>query len=177
MKVYFLPMQTSPSRRRKINSKILKIEEYPKTGKVIHISCDRMSPISPDNMIKLWTEQHIKLSPPATIDLIKATEKIIDFQFPNDFKAFYLTLDGFADWDWTKNMFSIWPLTRIVEEYHNESNKSFIVFADYLINSHHIGFVKGQKGVFKNSGVIPELIAETFLEALFLINSDADILY
>ncbi|MFP3833076.1 SMI1/KNR4 family protein [Chryseobacterium sp. SIMBA_028] len=128
-------------------------------------------------MIKLWADQNIKLSPPATIDSIKATEEMIDFQFPNDCKQFYLKLDGFADWDWTKNMFSVWPLTRILEAYPNESNKNFIVFADYLINSHHIGFVKGQKGVFKNSGAAPELIAETFLEALFLINSDADILY
>ncbi|MBL1219467.1 hypothetical protein JET18_01380 [Chryseobacterium sp. L7] len=74
-------------------------------------------------------------------------------------------------------MFSMWPLARILEEYHNENDKSFIVFADYLINSHHIGFVKGKKGVFKNSGAATELIADTFSEAIFLINLDADILY
>jgi cell wall assembly regulator SMI1 len=54
-----------------------------------------------------WTNENIKLSPPSTSEFIKATEKIIDFLFPDDFKEFYLQMDGFVDWDWTKNMFSI----------------------------------------------------------------------
>ena len=74
-------------------------------------------------------------------------------------------------------MFSIWPLARIVEEYNRESDKTFIVFADYLINAHHIGFVKGKNGIFKNYGTTPELIADSFSEVISLINSDADILY
>lgn len=79
--------------------------------------------------------------------------------------------------DWTKNMLSIWPLLRIVEEYRNGKDKSFIVFADYLINSHHIGFLKQKKGVFKNLGSTPELITDTFAKAISLINSDDNILY
>ncbi|WP_374464873.1 SMI1/KNR4 family protein [Chryseobacterium sp.] len=130
-----------------------------------------------DKIKEKWANESIKLNPPATPEAIKAVEEIIDFQFPDDFREFYLNLDGFADSDWTKNMFSIWSLSRILEEYHHEKNKSFIVFADYLINSHHIGFVKGKKGVFKNYGEVPELIADTFSEAILLINSDADILY
>ncbi|MGE8533687.1 MAG: SMI1/KNR4 family protein [Chryseobacterium sp.] len=83
-----------------------------------------------DTIKETWVSENIKLSPPATTEDIKAVEEILDFQFPDDCKEFYLKLDGFADWDWTKNMFSIWPLARILEEYHNESDKSFIVFAD-----------------------------------------------
>ncbi|WP_160136057.1 SMI1/KNR4 family protein [Chryseobacterium sp. c4a] len=130
-----------------------------------------------EKLKETWASENIKLSPPATEESIKVTEEIIQFQFPDDFKEFYLQMDGFMDWDWTKNMFSIWPLARIQEEYHNETDKSFIIFADYLINSHHIGFLKGEKGIFKNCGETPELIADTFSEALFLIDSDADILY
>jgi len=130
-----------------------------------------------DNIIVLWTNEKIKLSPPATIEEIKVTEKTLSFQFPNDFKEFYLKINGFLDWDWTKNMFSIWPLARIIEEYNKESDKSFIVFADYLINSHHIGFVKGENGVFKNSGAKPEFVTGSFTEAISLINLDKDILY
>ncbi len=130
-----------------------------------------------DTIKETWISENIKLSPPATTEDIKAVEEILDFQFPDDCKELYLKLDGFADWDWTKNMFSIWPLARILEEYHNESDKSFIVFADYLINSHHIGFVKEKNGIFKNTDKIPVKIADTFSEAIFLINSDADILY
>ncbi|MDN3691302.1 SMI1/KNR4 family protein [Chryseobacterium tructae] len=124
-----------------------------------------------------WANQNIKLSPPATEESIKATEEMINFPFPDDFKEFYLQLDGFLDWDWTRNMFSIWPLARIQEEYHNQTDKNFIVFADYLINSIQMGFMKGKKGVFKNYDETPEWIADTFSEALFLIDSDADILY
>src|SRR5688500_9351533 len=123
-----------------------------------------------DKIIDLWTTDEIKLSPPATIDEIDATEEILVFQFPSDFKELYLRLDGFVDWDWTKNMFSIWPLARIVEEYNRESDKAFIVFADYLINSRHIGFVKGKNGVFKNYGTTAELIADSFSEVISLIN-------
>lgn len=136
---------------------------------MIHLRADKIK--------EKWANENIKLSPPATPESITAAQEIIDFQFPDDFKELYLKLDGFADWDWTKNMFSIWPLAKILEEYHNENDKSFIVFADYLINAHHIGFVKGKNGVFKNSTETHELIADTFSEVILLINSDADILY
>lgn len=136
-----------------------------------------MTPIETHTIIDLWTKEGIKLGPPATIDSILATEDLIRFQFPEDFKEFYLTMDGFIDWDCTKNMFSIWPLARILKKYHDEADNNFIVFSDYLINAHHIGFVKGKKGVFKNSGPTPELIADTFSEAIFLIYSDAAIVY
>ncbi|OCA78865.1 hypothetical protein BBH99_07165 [Chryseobacterium contaminans] len=136
-----------------------------------------MTSIAIDIVIKNWISENIKLSQPATQESLKATEQILGFQFPEDFKNFYFQLDGFADWDWTKNMFSIWPLARTLEEYHHESDKNFIVFADYLINAIQFGFVKGKDGVFKNSGESHELIANTFSEAILLINSDADILY
>jgi len=136
---------------------------------MIHLRIDKIK----DN----WARENIKLSPPATPEAIQAIEKTIDFQFPDDFKEFYLKMDGFADGDWTKNMFSIWSLAKILEEYRNENDKSFILFADYLINSHHIGFVKGRNGIFKNCGETPEFIADTFYEAILLINSDAEILY
>lgn len=136
-----------------------------------------MTSIPIDTIIKNWANENIKLSQPATAESIKATEEILEFQFPDDFKEFYLEMDGFVDWDWTKNMFSIWPLARTLEEYHNESDKSFIVFADYLINAIQFGFVKGKKGVFKNSGETHEWIADTFSDAIALINADADILY
>lgn len=130
-----------------------------------------------ETIIKNWASENIRLSPPATIHSIKTNEEIIGFQFPDDFKEFYLKHDGFIDWDWTKNMFSVWPLARTLEEYYNESDKSFIVFADYLINAIQIGFVKGKDGVFKNSGETHEWIADTFSDTIALIHADADILY
>ncbi len=136
-----------------------------------------MTSIQIDTIIQQWINEDIKLSPPATAHSIKATEEIIDFQFPDDCKEFYLKLDGFIDWGWTKSMFSIWPLAKIQEEYQNESDKNFIVFADYLVNAIQFGFVKGKEGVFKYNGETHEWIADTFSVAIALIDTDADILY
>ncbi|RZK30595.1 MAG: SMI1/KNR4 family protein [Hymenobacter sp.] len=136
-----------------------------------------MTSIQIEKVIDLWRSDGIKLSPPLTVELIKEAEEILSFQFPEDFKQFYLKLDGFVDWDWTSNMFSMWPLARIVEEYRCESDKNFIVFADYLINSHHLGFVKGRYGVFKNDCIVYELIAGDFSETVALINADSITLY
>ncbi|BAP33386.1 cell wall assembly/cell proliferation coordinating protein [Chryseobacterium sp. StRB126] len=57
-----------------------------------------MTSIQTDTIIQQWINEGIKLSSPATAHSIKATEEIIDFQFPDDFKIFYLKLNGFADW-------------------------------------------------------------------------------
>ncbi len=51
-----------------------------------------MENISIDKIIDQWTSKKIKLSPPSTIDAIKVTEHILNFQFPDDFKEFYLNL-------------------------------------------------------------------------------------
>ncbi|WP_288438684.1 SMI1/KNR4 family protein [uncultured Chryseobacterium sp.] len=130
-----------------------------------------------DKIKERWKSENIKLNSPATSEFIEVTEEAIDFQFSDDFKKLYLKVDGFADGNWTINMFSVWPLAIILEQYPNENDKSFIPFADYLINSHHIGFVKGKSGVFKNADETLVKIADTFSETIFLIISDADILY
>jgi hypothetical protein len=75
-------------------------------------------------------------------------------------------------------MISIWPLDRISREYGRYEN--FVGFGDYLINSHVYGFLKDQQGVFKNYDLAkstPEKIAETFEEAVSLINLNSDLLY
>ncbi|MBL1219468.1 hypothetical protein JET18_01385 [Chryseobacterium sp. L7] len=56
-----------------------------------------MPSICINTIINQWTSENIKLSPPATTESIKTTEEIIDFQFPDDCKEFYLKMDGFAD--------------------------------------------------------------------------------
>ena len=97
--------------------------------------------------------------------------------------------DGFKEWDWRPNMFSIWPLQRIIDEYLEQRSKSattlpyrqeqsenFVGFCDYLINSHQIGFLKDRIGVYKSYDEFNP-IAESFREILLLINKDADLIY
>ncbi|WBV61815.1 SMI1/KNR4 family protein [Chryseobacterium camelliae] len=56
-----------------------------------------MKHLRTDKIKETWTNENIKLSSPATPESIKVAEEIIGFQFPDDFKEFYLQLDGFVD--------------------------------------------------------------------------------
>ena len=130
-----------------------------------------------EEILNIWVFEGVRLSPAATIEQIHSAEELLLFQFPPDFKKFYLHQNGFIDGDMEKNYFSIWPLDRIIDEYTRQADKSFIVFADFLIRAHHICFIKGKSGIFKNSNSTMEPVAKNFTELLSLIHSDAKILY
>lgn len=109
---------------------------------------------------------------------ISATEEIIGFEFPESFKTLYLKVNGFENYEWLANMISIWSLERIANEY--EPQKNFVGFGDYLIHSHVYGFLKNQPGIFKCFDLttpVIEKIADTFEEAIALINNNDDLLY
>ncbi|HEY8957364.1 SMI1/KNR4 family protein, partial [Chitinophaga sp.] len=114
----------------------------------------------------------------AAPDLISAVEASIGFTFPAGFKELYTEVNGFPDGDWRENMFSIWPLEKILEEYSGSTDHEFIGFSDFLIHSHDIGFVKTQPGVFKRYGGEEYVfIAASFLDAIALINTNSDLIY
>jgi len=140
-------------------------------------------------IIQQWKVEKIQLNPPATLDAIKHTEDTVNYTFPSDFKELYLIADGFKDWDWRPNMFSLWPLQRIIDEYlealsrnngkssyQDEHAKNFVGFCDYLINSHQIGFFKNKIGVYKSYDEFNP-IAKSFNDALQLINKDTELIY
>ena len=128
-----------------------------------------------DKAIAVWRGQQIELLPGATIHRISEVEGVIGFKFPADFVNFYLRVNGFKDFGWNNDMFSMWPLGRIIEEYE-EIDNDFVPFCDFLINSHQIGFVKSQSGVFKSYDR-SKPIANSFKEAIELINSNSDLIY
>jgi len=138
-------------------------------------------------IVQQWKVEKIQLNPPATLDVIKRTEESVNYTFPPDFKKLYLIADGFKDWACRPNMFSLWPLQRITDEYLeelsrsrstylNELAKNFVGFCDYLINSRQIGFFKNSIGVYKSYDEFNP-IAQSFSEALQLINKDANSIY
>lgn len=59
--------------------------------------------------------ENIKLNPAASSDLIAEVEIATGFTFPEEFKELYSLANGFSDFDWRKNMFSVWPLERILK--------------------------------------------------------------
>jgi hypothetical protein len=127
--------------------------------------------------IKYWQSKGIEVNNGAADENILMLEKQISFNFPEDFKTFYRSLNGFKDRDWTPNMFSLFPLERIKEEYEFEQNeKNFIPICDYLISSHHLGYLKGEQGIFNDYNQ-KEKVCENLIELLDLIDSDSKKIY
>ncbi|SMO34862.1 SMI1 / KNR4 family (SUKH-1) [Flavobacterium resistens] len=125
--------------------------------------------------ISIWNEADIKLQSGASEELILEFEKKLNFKFPKDFRSFYLKVNGFVDFEWNKNMFSLWSLERIYEESKFDQNLDYIAFCDYLINSHSMGFMKSRNGIFMNT--TNEKVCETFEEFIGLLNTNSDKLY
>ncbi|RFS20097.1 hypothetical protein DVR12_20485 [Chitinophaga silvatica] len=129
-------------------------------------------------ILQQWQNEKIKLNPAASSELITRVEIEIGFSFPEEFEELYKQANGFTDFDWRENMFSIWPLERIFYEYNSSNDKDFIGFSDFLINSHNIGFLKSQPGVFKNYATNENIfVSESFIESIKLINSNSDLIY
>ena len=129
-----------------------------------------------DRSIDIWTSKGIKLQNGISIDKISEFEKLLDFKFPQDFTELYSKANGFEDFDWNENMFSLWSLDRILKEYREDGDTNYIGFCDYLINSHSIGFFKTDKGIFKSYDQT-QPIGNTFKEGIELINSNSDLIY
>lgn len=129
-----------------------------------------------EGVIRYWQVENLKLNPGMSLDALTEAEKTLGFVFPDQFKALYTEVNGFHDYDWLTNMFSLWPLDRIIEEYNSGSDENFIGFSDYLINSHQIGFTKNKAGIYKYHNR-PEFIAQTFEEGIHLINTDSQLIY
>jgi SMI1 / KNR4 family (SUKH-1) len=130
------------------------------------------------DILQQWREERIKLNPAASSGLITEVETAMGFSFPEEFKELYTQVNGFSDYDWRENMFSIWPLERILEEYNGSDDKNFIAFSDFLINSHNIGFVRSQSAVFKKYGYTEYIfVSHSFIESVKLINANSDLIY
>lgn len=131
-----------------------------------------------EEILQQWETEKIEQNTGASTDSLIALEHSIGFLFPEDFKALYSHVNGFKDYEWKVNMFSVWSLERILNEYNDCDDKNFIGFSDFLINSHHIGFHKTQAGIFKSySANEYTWISDSFLHAIQLINTNADLIF
>ena len=126
--------------------------------------------------LRQWQNEGIALNPPTTLTTISDAEQKLIFTFPDSFKELYLAADGFKDNAWRENMFSIWPIERILFEFIERKDSLFIGFSDYLINSHALGFYRGFDGIYKD--VDPHFpVARSFEECINFINSDTSMIY
>ena len=133
------------------------------------------------NILSKWKNEGIKINQGASLMEIEEVEDALNFKFPDDFKKFYLAVNGFNELDWQEHMFTFWPLEMIVEENSQDKNKDFVGFSDFLLASHYIGFRKSESGVYKRYHFMghdeSELIAHTFEEVVAMINSSSDLIY
>jgi hypothetical protein len=127
-----------------------------------------------ETIIACWVHEKVRLNLGASMEAIHQAEQTLGFRFPEDFKRFYLRVNGCEDW--LPNLFTLWSLEQMIAEYPIGPNKNFIGFSDYSIHCHQIGFLKDQEGIFKYSDA-PEKIAETFEAGLTLINTDSILVY
>lgn len=133
--------------------------------------------MSENRILGTWRLNGIELNPGASLKSIQRLEQEIDFEFPQSFKEVYQSVNGFGDFDWTPNMFSFFSLNRIKEEHSRKGYwKGFVPIFDYLINSYHIGYIKGRKGIFKDYSC-KEIICDDICELFCLIHEDSDLVY
>jgi hypothetical protein len=126
--------------------------------------------------ILTWQKEVIALQPGALETYIAELEQWLGFSFPNDFYEFYKVVNGFERYVSNEDFFSLWSLETLWEEYLNNKEGEFIGVCDYMINSHQIGFIKGQTGIYKEYART-EKIAGSFKEFIELLNSGSDLLY
>ncbi len=128
-----------------------------------------------------FEKSNIKLNSGVTKKEIEKIENYIDFKFPDTFFEFYRSINGFKEDDWNENMFSLFSLNRIKEEYGESKKERFIPFCDYLHNSHQIGFYKGVDGIYIDYKVIlkdsNDKVADSFEESLIEILNNSEKIY
>jgi hypothetical protein len=127
-----------------------------------------------------WGSEGLEINPKSNLVDIEKAELILSFKFPEDFKQFYLVANGFSEYEWRNNLFSIWSLERIVKEY-NGSFDGFIGFCDYSICVFSLGFDKKKSGIYRHYFEFQEggidFVSNSFEETIDLINSDSKLLY
>ncbi|MBL7711530.1 MAG: SMI1/KNR4 family protein [Chitinophagaceae bacterium] len=107
-----------------------------------------------DQIIGLIKQKHkvtgIDINTPANLSDIADFERQIGFSLPTDFKAFYLTCNGFTC---HKDIFSIIPLQSITQ-YPKDFGDNWFYFSEYMIYSDTWGLrltATGEYEIFNGS--------------------------
>jgi hypothetical protein len=88
-----------------------------------------------EKVVDAWRTERIKLLPPADEATILAAMKLIERPVSRDVVDLYTQVGGFEDSAADSHTWSLWSLARICRE-HSKYRRPYILFADYMINSH-----------------------------------------
>jgi hypothetical protein len=129
-----------------------------------------------DVILKAWNDPEILLNAPANDFQVASIESQLGFSFPASIKLFWLAADGFRDNQLAENMIQLWSLERVMYEYQNRTDKNFIGFADFLINSTAYGFFRNKNGIFRDcDSHLP--LCQSFEDWVKMVGNDAADLY
>lgn len=129
-----------------------------------------------NDAILTWQKEGIKLRPGAMPFYLTELEQWMGFSFPPDFYEFYKTVNAFEKHESNSELFCLWSLETIWEEYSGRKDTEFIGFCDYMINSWQYGYRKNQPGIYRNA-IGFKKVADSFKEFIELLNADSEVLY
>ena len=90
-----------------------------------------------EKAVNKWRDAGIKLLPPADESAILEAFRRIDRPLTRDILKLFRTTAGFDQYDSDSHLWSLWPLSRIVEEHETiKYERPYTLFADFMINSY-----------------------------------------
>ena len=131
-----------------------------------------------ERTIEEWKREEVALNSPMEESIVVAKLSALGRAYSRDVLALYAATGGMEDGYSDSHMFSLWSLERVNLE-TSRYNQPYILFADFLIDSHFYCFKyeneeRSSVGVDYLNGEEPEWLAES-VEGFFeiLINDAA----
>lgn len=90
-------------------------------------------------LVARWVKESAEPIAPAPEAVVRATFQRTSLPISEDIIALYSQTGGMADGVMDDNLFSLWPIEKIVKEC-TDSPKDILKFGDFLIDSHRYGF-------------------------------------
>jgi hypothetical protein len=126
--------------------------------------------------IRNWQREEIVLLPPLHESAIAARLEALKRPYSRDVVALYAATGGMDDGHSDAHLLSLWSLDRVVKE-TTSYNRPYILFADFLIDSHFYCFKYRDEdmsavAVDYLNGEEPELVAASVEEFFETLNTD-----
>ena len=91
-----------------------------------------------DDVISSWQREGVSLTPPITLKAVKAELSKTGQRISKDVVDLYCRTGGMAKNEMDSHCFSMWPFDTVTAV---NSDRPYLAFADFLIDSHWYGFV------------------------------------
>jgi hypothetical protein len=130
-----------------------------------------------EKAIEKWELKGVTLHSPIEESVVRAQLSALGRAYSRDVVALYSAPGGMEDGYSDSHMWSLWPLQRVVSE-TARYNRPYILFADFLIDSHFYCFKyeteeRSSVGVDYLNGEEPEIVAASVEEFFEILNGDA----